>query len=117
VSDEAPAAYAMGRSVDASSSLQRGIPRPRTGPRCVNDAVVRLGIVKGEFHRHTHEDEDEFFLVLDGRLLLDVEDQGTMVLGRHQAYTVPQGVAHRFRAPDRTVILMIEPRGVVPTGD
>lgn len=83
----------------------------------VNDAVVRLGIVRGEFHWHTHEDEDEFFLVLDGQLSLDIQDQGTVVLDRHQAYTVPRGVAHRSRAPERTVVLMIEPGGVVPTGD
>ena len=83
----------------------------------VNEAMVRLGIVKGEFHWHTHEEEDEFFLVLEGRLLLDVEGRGTVALGRHQAYTVPRGVSHRPRAPERTVILMIEPRGVVPTGD
>jgi hypothetical protein len=62
----------------------------------VNDAVVRLGIVKGEFHWHTHEDEDEFFLVLDGQLLLDIEDQDTVVLDRHQAYTVPRGVLTRM---------------------
>jgi mannose-6-phosphate isomerase-like protein (cupin superfamily) len=83
----------------------------------VNDAVVRLGIVQGEFHWHSHEEEDEFFLVLDGRLLLDVEDQDTLILDRHQAYTVPRGVAHRSRATERTVILMIEPEGVTPTGD
>ena len=83
----------------------------------VNDAVVRLGIVKGEFHWHKHEDEDEFFLVLEGRLHLDIEDQGTIVLEPHQAYTVPKGVLHRSRAPERTVILMIEPREVIPTGD
>src|SRR2546425_9024088 len=83
----------------------------------VNDAVVRLGIVKGEFHWHKHEDEDEFFLVLEGRLHLDIEDQGTIVLEPHQACTVPKGVLHRSRAPERAVILMIEPREVIPTGD
>ncbi len=83
----------------------------------VNDAVVRLGIVQGEFHWHKHDHEDEFFLVLDGQLLLDIRDEGTVVLDPHQAYTVPKGVAHRSRAPQRTVIVMIEPTGVVPTGD
>ncbi len=82
----------------------------------VNDAVVRLGIVKGEFHWHKHEEEDEFFLVLKGRLHLDIEDQTSIVLEPHQAYTVPKGVLHRSRAPERTVILMIEPREVIPTG-
>jgi mannose-6-phosphate isomerase-like protein (cupin superfamily) len=83
----------------------------------VNDAVVRLGIVKGEFHWHRHEEEDEFFLVLDGKLYLDITDEDTVVLDRHQAYTVPRGVLHRTSAPQRTVVLMIEPTGVVPTGD
>jgi mannose-6-phosphate isomerase-like protein (cupin superfamily) len=83
----------------------------------VNDAVVRLGIVKGEFHWHKHDEQDEFFLVLDGRLLLDIQDADTVFLDRHQAYTVPSGVPHRSRAPERTVLLMIEPAGVVPTGD
>jgi len=83
----------------------------------VNDAVVRLGVVEGDFHWHKHDDEDEFFLVLDGRLLIDLEGRDTIVLDRHQGYTVPRGVMHRTRAPERTAILMVEPAGVVPTGD
>ena len=83
----------------------------------VNDAVVRLGVLEGDFHWHKHDDEDEFFLVLDGRLLIDLEDRDTIVLDRHQGYTVPRGVMHRTRAPERTAILMVEPAGVVPTGD
>jgi mannose-6-phosphate isomerase-like protein (cupin superfamily) len=83
----------------------------------VNDSVVRLGIIDGDFHWHKHEDEDEFFLVLDGELLIDVEGRGTVTLGPHQGYTVPRDVVHRTRAPKRTVILMVEGAGVVPTGD
>ena len=83
----------------------------------VNDAVVRLGVLEGDFHWHKHDDEDEFFLVLDGRLLIDLEGRDTIVLDRHQGYTVPRGVMHRTRAPERTAILMVEPAGVVPTGD
>jgi mannose-6-phosphate isomerase-like protein (cupin superfamily) len=83
----------------------------------VNDAVIRLGILEGEFHWHKHDDEDEFFLVLEGELLIDLEDRATVTLGRHQAYTVPRGVVHRTRAPQRTAVLMVEPAGVVPTGD
>jgi mannose-6-phosphate isomerase-like protein (cupin superfamily) len=83
----------------------------------VNDAVVRLGILEGDFHWHKHDEQDEFFLVLDGELLIDLEDRDTVVLGRHQGYTVPRGVVHRTRAPQRTAILMVEPAGVVPTGD
>jgi len=83
----------------------------------VNDSVVRLGVLHGEFHFHKHEREDEFFFVLDGRLLLDFEGAPTITLRPQQGYTVPRGVVHRTRAPVRTVVLMIESRGVVPTGD
>jgi len=83
----------------------------------VNDSVVRLGLIEGDFHWHKHDDQDEFFLVLEGQLLIDLEDQDTVVLEPHQGYTVPRGVVHRTRAPRRTAILMVEPAGVVPTGD
>jgi mannose-6-phosphate isomerase-like protein (cupin superfamily) len=83
----------------------------------VNDSVVRLGVIEGDFHWHKHDDDDEFFLVLAGKLLIDVEDAGTVSLTPHQAYTVPRGVVHRTRAPERTTILMVEPAGVQPTGD
>jgi mannose-6-phosphate isomerase-like protein (cupin superfamily) len=83
----------------------------------VNDAVVRLGILEGEFHWHKHDDQDEFFLVLEGTLLIDLEDRDTVELAQHQGYTVPRGVVHRTRAPTRTAVLMVEAVGVVPTGD
>jgi mannose-6-phosphate isomerase-like protein (cupin superfamily) len=83
----------------------------------VNDSVVRLGVIEGEFHWHKHDDEDEFFLVLEGRLVIEVEDSETVTLERHQGYTVPRGVMHRTSAPERTVILMVEAAGVIPTGD
>jgi len=83
----------------------------------VNDAVVRLGVIEGDFHWHHHDDTDEFFLVLEGQLLIDLEDRDTVVLGPHQGYTVPRLVEHRTRAPVRTAILMVEAAGVQPTGD
>ena len=83
----------------------------------VNDAVVRLGILEGEFHWHKHDDQDEFFLVLDGKLLIDLDDRETVTLGQHQGYTVPRGVLHRTRAPERTAVLMVEAAGVTPAGD
>jgi len=83
----------------------------------VNDSVVRLGIFRGEFHWHKHDGEDEFFLVLDGRLEIDIEGGATVALDRHQGYTVPRGVVHRTRARDRAVVVMVEKAGVVPTGD
>ena len=83
----------------------------------VNDSVVRLGVVEGEFHWHKHDREDEFFLVLEGRLLIDVEDQECTELAPGQGYVVPAGIIHRTRAPVRTVILMAASTGVRPTGD
>jgi mannose-6-phosphate isomerase-like protein (cupin superfamily) len=83
----------------------------------VNDSVVRLGILEGEYHWHKHDNEDEFFVVLDGQLLIDVEGKGTIVLDKHLGYTVPKGVVHRTRAPKRTIVLMVEAASVTPTGD
>ena len=82
----------------------------------VNDAVVRLGVIRGEYHWHHHDDEDEFFYVVEGRLLVDLESR-TVELEPGQGITVPRGVRHRTRAPERTIILMVEGVGVVPTGD
>jgi len=82
----------------------------------VNDSVVRLGVLKGEFHWHKHEREDEFFYVVEGRFEIDLEGR-TVELKPQQGFTVPKGVMHRTRAPERTVVLMIESRGIVPTGD
>ena len=81
----------------------------------VNSSVVRLGVVKGEYHWHHHDTEDEFFFVLEGRFLIDLEDR-TVELKPRQGFVVPKGVHHRTRAPERTVILMVEPATIVPTG-
>jgi hypothetical protein len=82
----------------------------------VNDAVVRLGIVEGEYHWHEHTDIDEFFYVIEGRFLIDLKDR-TVDLGPKQGFVVPRGIQHRPRAPERTVILMVERADIVPTGD
>lgn len=83
----------------------------------VNESVVRLGIVKGEYHWHKHDEEDEFFFTLNGELLLDIEGQETIILKQHQGYVVPKGIVHKTRAPKKAVILMIETAGIIPTGD
>lgn len=82
----------------------------------VNDSVVRLGVLEGEFHWHKHDREDEFFFVLDGKLLIDLEGR-TVELGPRQGFVVPKGVSHRPRAPERTVVLMFEKESVTATGD
>ena len=89
----------------------------------VNDSVVRLGVMQGEYHWHEHTDDDELFFVLDGRFLIDLEPQAdgitpgrVITLGPREGFVVPKGVRHRTRAPERAVILMVETSGVVPTG-
>jgi mannose-6-phosphate isomerase-like protein (cupin superfamily) len=82
----------------------------------VNDSVVRLGVIHGEFHWHKHNHEDEFFYVIDGLLHIDLEDK-THELSTGQGFMVPKGVNHRTRAPDRTSILMVEGKTVTATGD
>ena len=82
----------------------------------VNESVVRLGVVKGEYHWHKHDEEDEFFYVVSGRFLIDLEGR-TVDLGPGQGFVVPKGVRHRPRAPEKTVILMVEGAGIIPTGD
>ena len=82
----------------------------------VNDCVVRMGIFEGEFHWHHHDVEDEFFFVVSGKLLLDVEDI-TYELGPGQGFTVPRKVRHRTRAEEKTVVLMVEGDTVKPGGD
>jgi hypothetical protein len=82
----------------------------------VNGSVVRLGVVRGEYHWHKHDNDDEFFFVIDGRFMIDLEGW-TVELGPQQGFVVPKGVVHRTRAPERAVILMVENAGIVPTGD
>ena len=82
----------------------------------VNDSVVRLGVMQGEYHWHKHDNDDEFFFVVEGRFLIDLEDR-TVELNPQQGFVVPKGVPHRPRAPERTVVLMIETASISPTGD
>jgi len=82
----------------------------------VNDSVVRIGIVEGEFHWHKHDNDDEFFFVLEGQLLIDLEDK-TIELNPMQGTTITKGVMHRPRAPKKTVMLMVETAAIQPTGD
>ncbi len=82
----------------------------------VNDSVVRVGIIEGEYHWHKHDDLDEFFYVVDGKLLIDLEGR-TVELTPKQGFVVSKGVMHRTRAPQKTVILMVEGADIIPTGD
>ena len=82
----------------------------------VNNSVVRLGVVEGEFHWHKHDNDDEFFFVLEGQLLIDLEDK-TIALNPWEGFTIPKGVVHRTRAQVKTVMLMVETFEIIPTGD
>jgi mannose-6-phosphate isomerase-like protein (cupin superfamily) len=82
----------------------------------VDESVVRLGVVHGEYHWHKHDNEDEFFYVASGHLLIDLEKDRCIDLTPGKAVVIPKGVMHRPRAPERTVILMVERAGIVPTG-
>jgi mannose-6-phosphate isomerase-like protein (cupin superfamily) len=82
----------------------------------VNESVVRLGVVEGEYHWHKHENDDEFFYVIEGELFIDLEYRTIKLLPR-QGFVVPKGVLHRTRAPQRTVMLMVENMGIIPTGN
>jgi mannose-6-phosphate isomerase-like protein (cupin superfamily) len=90
----------------------------------VNDSVVRLGVMQGEYHWHKHDEDDEFFYVVEGRFLIDLEPEadgetpGRVVeLRPREGFVVPKGVVHRTRSPERSVILMVETAAIVPTGD
>jgi len=82
----------------------------------VNDSVIRLGVMQGEYHWHKHDDDDEFFFVLEGNFIIDLEGK-SIDLHPQQGYVVPRGVLHRTRAPERSIILMVETAAIIPTGD
>ena len=82
----------------------------------VNDSVVRVGAFKGEFHWHKHDHDDEFFLVLEGRFFIDLEGR-TIELVPWQGATISKGTMHRPRSPEHSVVLMVETKAIVPTGD
>jgi len=82
----------------------------------VNGSVVRVGVIQGEYHWHKHDNDDEFFYVVEGKLAIDLEGR-TIELAPRQGFVVSKGVLHRTRAPERTVILMVENSGIIPTGD
>jgi mannose-6-phosphate isomerase-like protein (cupin superfamily) len=89
----------------------------------VNGSVVRVGIVEGEYHWHKHQNDDEFFFVLEGKLFIDLREsvpsgeERTIELKPGQGVTVTKNVLHRTRAPQKTVMLMVENKGIMPMGD
>jgi len=109
--------YGHLRLVDIPAEIRENAPWFNQTLTTVNDAVVRLGIFEGDFPWHKHVEQDEFFLVLDGEIVLDLEGREPLRLGVHEGLTVPKNVLHRPRSPKRSVVLMVESAGIVPTGD
>ena len=109
--------FEAGEHIDVGAIAAAHAPWWNRTLTAVNDSVVRLGVLEGDFHWHKHDNEDEFFLVLEGQLDIDLEGGRTVVLKPGQALTVPKGVMHFPHARGRTVVLMVETAGVVPTGD
>jgi mannose-6-phosphate isomerase-like protein (cupin superfamily) len=83
----------------------------------VGDVVVRLGVMQGEYHWHKHDEQDEFFFVLDGLFRIELDGMEPVELRPRQAFTVPKGLLHRPVVPHRSAVLMIERADVVATGD
>jgi mannose-6-phosphate isomerase-like protein (cupin superfamily) len=83
----------------------------------VGDVLVRVGVMQGEFHWHKHDEQDEFFFVLDGQFRIELEDRPSVTLRRHHGFCVPAGMLHRPVAPVRSAVLMLEKAGVIATGD
>ena len=108
--------FEPGRHIDVSAVAASVQPWWNRTLNAVNDAVVRLGVMEGDFHWHKHDGEDEFFYVIEGHLDIELEDRVISLAPGH-AFTVPRGVMHFPHARGRTVVLMVERAGVVPTGD
>lgn len=81
----------------------------------INDWVLRAAAIKGEYHWHSHQD-DELFLVYKGKIVIDTE-KGPIILEEGQGAVIPKGLNHKPRAEERAVILMIEPAHLKSKGD
>ena len=107
----------MDEPVDLTEALSRF--DDHWSPRIVgrlNDLNLMLVKVQGEFVWHTHAETDDFFLVLSGRLTIQLRDRD-VVLEPGQLFVVPRGVEHCPKADEETHVLLIEPRGTRNTGD
>ena len=82
-----------------------------------NDNDVMVVKFKGEFPFHKHDETDDFFLVLEGEMEMDIEGEAPRRVGPGEMFVVPKGVVHRPRATDEVKVLLIEPKGEPNTGD
>lgn len=82
----------------------------------INNHVVRLSVIQRDFHWHFHQNSDEYFYVIEGKLFVDLEDR-TEVLTPGQMITIPKNVKHRTRAKERTIVLCFESQDNDVKGD
>lgn len=82
----------------------------------MNDYQFKVVRIEGDFIWHAHADTDEAFLVLEGQLRIDLRD-GAVLLGPGELYVVPKGVEHKPYAEGEVKMMLIEPRGVLNTGE
>ena len=82
----------------------------------LNDYQIKLVKIQGEFIWHDHTDTDELFLVIEGTMQIEFEDN-TMTLNAGEMCVVPKGVRHKPKAENECKVMLIEPRGVINTGD
>ena len=109
--------YSSLEVIDVTKLIKESTKKWQNVSLCsINDSVVRLAVIEGEFHWHKHKDEDEFFFVMEGLLLIDLENK-IIELKSNQGVTIPKGVMHRTRAPTRTSVLLIEKNTINPIGD
>jgi mannose-6-phosphate isomerase-like protein (cupin superfamily) len=108
----------MEQAIDLRGKLAtfEGHWQPRTVTE-YNGHDVMVVKIEGEYHWHSHPDTDDFFLVLDGEIEIDLEGGKTVRLGPGQMYVVPRGVQHRPRAAKEAHLLLIEPTGTPNSGD
>ncbi|GAB3420187.1 cupin domain-containing protein [Flindersiella endophytica] len=110
--------FEAGELIDLRPLVEANTARWYNETLCqVKDSLVRLGVLEGEYHWHKHDNEDEFFYVVEGVLRIELEAEPPVELQPRQAYVVPKGVLHRPIAVERVIVLMIEQAGVRPTGD
>ncbi len=111
--------YAHQEIIDIAEVVEMSIGKKQFSQSLteVNDSVVRVGIIEGIFPLHKHQEEDEFFFVLEGTLVMEIEGKGEITVLPHQGITVPKGVMHRPIAKERIVILLVEKSTIVPNGE
>lgn len=112
--NEAEEQYGHLRLIDIPAEVAAHEPWYNCTLTTVNDSIVRLGIFKGDFPWHKHDEQDEFFLVLDGEIYLDTETNESVHLKRNQGFTVPKGTLHRPRSPEKSVVLQVKRTASVP---